>query len=53
LSRAKAVVQYLIDEGVTSNRLTSFGYGKSKPLIKSTDENARQINRRVEVRLVR
>ncbi len=53
LSRAKAVVQYLIDEGIKSNRMTSFGYGKSTPLIKSADENARKINRRVEVRLVR
>ncbi len=53
LSRAKAVVQYLINEGIKSNRMTSIGYGKSKPLIKSADENARKINRRVEVRWVK
>ena len=50
--RAKAVADFLIENGIASNRLKYFGYGKARPLIDSSDEVARGINRRVEVKLV-
>ena len=52
LRRAKAVTEYLIGKGIEKDRMTYSGFGKSKPLIPSTDEHARSINRRVEVKLL-
>jgi outer membrane protein OmpA-like peptidoglycan-associated protein len=46
--RAGAVRAYLIRLGVDAARLTSKGYGKSKPLIDERTEEARNTNRRVE-----
>lgn len=47
-SRADAVVQYLTSKGVTANRLTSKGYGSSKPVATNTTDDGRQQNRRTE-----
>lgn len=49
--RAEAVMAYLITQGIDYKRLTAVGYGKSEPLINSTEAFARSVNRRVEVRL--
>jgi OOP family OmpA-OmpF porin len=51
--RAAAVRQFLISNGIAPDRLTANGYGKGEPLINQTDEGARSLNRRVEVRLLR
>ncbi len=51
-NRANAVAQYLISKGIVKNRIKIVGYGKSKPVAPNdTDEN-RQINRRVEFKLL-
>jgi OOP family OmpA-OmpF porin len=50
--RASAVRKFLIDSGIAAKRLIAKGYGKSWPLINQTDEPARALNRRVEVRLL-
>ena len=39
--RAKSVVDYLIAEGIASNRLTAVGYGEEKPFV--VDANAARI----------
>ncbi len=47
-NRAQTVYEYVVGKGIDSNRLSSIGYGLSKPVTdNSTDEN-RQKNRRVE-----
>ena len=47
--RAKAVVNYLVKEGVSTDRLHSKGWGKSKPIASNDDEiGGREFNRRVE-----
>lgn len=46
--RAAAVRKKLIEYGVPAARLSSKGFGKSKPRVSGTDEGARQENRRVE-----
>lgn len=46
--RAAAVVAYLINKGVTADRLSSVGYGESKPLDPAETEEAWAKNRRVE-----
>jgi OOP family OmpA-OmpF porin len=50
--RAKNAGAYLISVGIDPGRIEVFGYGKSRPLIKSTSEEARSINRRVEVKFI-
>jgi len=46
--RAAAVLQYLVDHGVDAGRLTSKGYGESKPIADNATEEGKEKNRRVE-----
>jgi OOP family OmpA-OmpF porin len=50
--RAHSVGDYLISKGIAKERITAEGFGKSKPLVNSTDENARSVNRRVEIKFI-
>ncbi len=52
LRRANAVVNYLIEHGVESKRLIAKGYGKTSPLVPNIDEESRQLNRRVEFKII-
>lgn len=49
-SRAISVGEYLVQKGVSGDRIRTRGYGKQKPLQESTDEEARATNRRVEAK---
>jgi OOP family OmpA-OmpF porin len=51
--RSQSVAAYLISKGIESSRITSFGYGETEPLIQSISQDARDLNRRVEVRFVK
>jgi len=51
-ARAKAVVDYLIAHGVAQSRITSTGYGGTKPVAANTTEEGRAKNRRIEFRVV-
>ena len=47
--RAAAVVKFLVNKGITSDRLISKGYGETEPLVSNDDEtDGREINRRTE-----
>lgn len=46
--RARAVLEYLIGKGVKEKRLSSFGFGETKPMETNEDESRRIKNRRVE-----
>ena len=50
-SRAKAVVEYLVQNGVEKERMTFKGYGKSQPIATNDTEEGRQENRRVEFKI--
>lgn len=52
LNRARSAGRYLQTLGIDASRIEIFGYGKSKPLINESTEEARAINRRVEVRFI-
>jgi outer membrane protein OmpA-like peptidoglycan-associated protein len=52
LNRAKSVYTYLISKGIAANRLTFKGFGEKAPVKKGTDEKARQLNRRVEFKIL-
>ncbi len=50
--RAESVKTALIGMGVNPSRLTTLGYGESRPVASNNTEGGRQQNRRVEVRIV-
>ena len=50
--RAKAVVDYLSGNGISKSRLTYKGYGESKPVAANSSEVNRQLNRRIEMRVL-
>ena len=50
--RAQAVVGYLAKLGVTPTRLKAVGYGKTRPAVPNTSDEARQRNRRIEWRVL-
>ncbi len=52
-SRAKAVVDYLIEHGIERSRLSYRGYGFDKPIAPNDTEEGRQLNRRVEFKIIK
>ncbi len=51
--RAQAVYDYLVKAGVSADNLTWKGYGKSEPIATNDTAEGRQLNRRVELRLIK
>lgn len=49
--RAKAVRNYLIDSGVSSQRITSIGFGETMPISANDTDEGRRENRRVEIEI--
>ncbi|MFO7719558.1 MAG: OmpA family protein [Gillisia sp.] len=49
--RAASVREYLISKGIPATRLTSEGYGESRPIATNNTAAGRQENRRVEISL--
>lgn len=47
--RAKAIVLYLKEKGIDSNRLSYKGYGKRKPISTNETRSGRRKNQRVEI----
>ncbi|WP_437396188.1 OmpA family protein [Flagellimonas lutimaris] len=51
--RANSVRDFLIDKGISSDRLTAIGYGEAKPIATNNTRAGRAQNRRVEINLVK
>ena len=49
--RAKSVAEYLISQGVPKNRISSVGYGQSRPMVPDSNPKAQEINKRVEFKV--
>ncbi|NOT51528.1 MAG: OmpA family protein [Chitinophagaceae bacterium] len=50
-NRAKAVVTYLISKNIAASRLSSKGYGETKPVGDNKTEEGRAANRRTEMKV--
>ncbi len=52
-NRARSVMEYILSKGIATNRIISKGYGETAPVVDNdTDEN-RQLNRRVEFKILK
>jgi outer membrane protein OmpA-like peptidoglycan-associated protein len=51
--RADSVREYFIGKGIEPDRVQSKGYGEAKPKITNDTEEGRQINRRVEFKVLK
>ena len=52
-NRADAVKVYLIQGGIDASRLESQGFGPEKPIASNKNKKGRELNRRVEINLVK
>ena len=52
IRRARYVYLFLVNSGIKKDRLSYKGFGACKPRVKEINENAMQMNRRVEVMIV-
>ena len=52
-NRADAVKIYLIQGGIDQSRLESIGYGPDKPIASNKNKKGRELNRRVEINLIK
>jgi outer membrane protein OmpA-like peptidoglycan-associated protein len=50
--RAQSVVNYLLDNSVTPERLVAKGYGLKSPMVPNTSDENRALNRRVEFKIL-
>jgi OOP family OmpA-OmpF porin len=50
--RVQSVASYLVDHGILGSRLLQKGYGESKPIKPNDTEENRQINRRIEFKII-
>jgi outer membrane protein OmpA-like peptidoglycan-associated protein len=52
-NRARSVMEYILAKGITPNRITSQGYGETKPVVPNDTDDNRQLNRRVEFTILK
>ncbi len=51
--RARSVIDYLVQQGLSPERLIPVGYGETKPIADNSTEDGKARNRRVEFRVLR
>ena len=52
-SRVEAVKKYLVSKGIAKDRIKTKAYGGSQPLANEMTQEARAMNRRVEMRILK
>jgi len=50
--RAQAVIDYMVSKGISPSRLKALGLGSSTPRSSNDTEDGRQLNRRVEAKIL-
>ena len=51
--RVSAVKEYIVGKGINSRRIKTKAFGGTRPLIRESSLEASEINRRVEVRILK
>ena len=51
-NRAKSVVDYLVDKGISKEQLVFAGYGEAQPMSANDTDSGRQLNRRIEFKIL-
>ncbi len=51
--RARSVREYILSKGVDPKRIISQGYGETKPVVPNDNDENRQLNRRVEFKILK
>lgn len=51
-ARAQSVVNYLINKGISKDRLVAKGYGMANPIASNDTDDGRQMNRRTEFKIL-
>ena len=52
LKRAVSVQTFIINQGITQNRISSKGFGSTQPKFENNSDENRQLNRRIEFKIV-
>lgn len=52
-NRAKSVKEYILSKGIDASRITSQGYGETTPVASNDTDEGRQLNRRVEFKILK
>ncbi|TMI96285.1 MAG: OmpA family protein [Bacteroidetes bacterium] len=52
-NRARSCMEYILSKGIDPNRITSHGYGESMPVAPNDTPENRQLNRRVEFKILK
>ncbi len=52
-NRAKSVRNYIVSKGIDGSRIISVGYGETKAQVSNDTDEDRQINRRVEFKIIK
>lgn len=52
-NRARSVMEYIISKGIHASRIISQGYGETKPVVDNDTDDNRQLNRRVEFKILK
>jgi outer membrane protein OmpA-like peptidoglycan-associated protein len=50
--RAEAVKAYMVEKGIAADRLSAMGYGEANPVADNTTRQGREMNRRVEFKVM-
>ena len=52
INRAKSIYNYLVEKGISKDRLIFKGYGNSFPIVSNAPKKAQCINRRTEIKII-
>jgi OOP family OmpA-OmpF porin len=52
-NRAKSVTSYILSKGIAPGRVVSQGYGETRPVSTNDTDDGRQLNRRVEFKILK
>lgn len=51
--RARSVMNYILSKGISRDRISSKGYGETMPVVPNDTDEHRQLNRRVEFKILK